>query len=428
MTIKKYNYWRATLICGIAALFYLYEFVLQVSPSVMTGMLMLDLHTSAAGLGVISAFYFYSYAPMQLPAGLLYDKYGPRRLVSIAILVCASGAVLFGATDSFILVCTGRFLMGIGSAFAFIGALLLISRWFPLKYFALLVGVVQFLSSIGAVVGEIPLSRATLHFGWHHTIIFIGLFGIVLAVLAWIFIRDFPSHLMVRKKVAKSIKVKTWARLREVFSHRQNAYIALYAFFAWAPITVFASLWGIPFLAAEYGVDTRTAAEACAMIWLGIGIGSPLLGWWSDKINQRCLPLSVAAIIGVVALVVILYAPNVPFSMMFFFLFLFGLAAAGQSLSFGLVKDNNSHRVVGTAIGFNNMAVVLGGAIFQPLTGVLLKMYWGHEIVHGIPIYSVSDYRIAMLILPLCYLAAFIVSKTLLKETYCKETYALEKL
>jgi len=185
---------------------------------------------------------------------------------------------------------------------------------------------------------------------------------------------------------------------------------------------------GIPFLATEYGVNTTTAAEACAMIWLGIGIGSPLIGWWSDKINKRCLPLSVAAIIGIVALVVIVYAPNVSFAIMFFFLFLFGLAASGQSLSFALVKDNNSHRVVGTAIGFNNMAVVLGGAIFQPLTGVLLKMHWDHEIVYGTPVYSVTDYRIAMLILPLCYVAAFIISKTLIKETYCKETYELEKL
>jgi MFS family permease len=104
---------------------------------------------------------------------------------------------------------------------------------------------------------------------------------------------------------------------------------------------------------------------------------------------------------------------------MYFLLFLFGTAASGQSLSFGLVKDQSHPRVVGTAIGFNNMAVVAGGAIFQPLVGVLLDWNWKGEIVGGVPVYSATNYRWALVILPICYLVGIIISTFFLKETYC---------
>ena len=423
VSVKFNNYWVSILVCGLAATFYLYEFILQVSPSVMTDFLMHDLHTTAAGLGVISACYFYSYAPMQIPAGLLYDKFGPRLLITIAIVICAVGAFFFGLTNSAILAAVGRFFMGIGSAFAFIGVLLLISRWFPLKYFAFLAGVAQFMSSIGAIAGEAPLSSATQHFGWHQTMLFISFGGFLLALLTWLFIRNFPTHSSAKINPTATTEISTWQRLSKVLHNQQNRYVALYAFCVWAPITAFAALWGVPFLVAEYGVSTTQASEACAMIWLGIGIGSPFIGWLSDKIANRCALLTTCAFIGAIALFIIIYAPDMPFWLMYCWLFLFGIAASAQALSFAMVKDNNSPDVVATAIGFNNMAVVLGGAIFQPLTGVLLKLYWHPGTLHGASTYTVSDYRIALFALPLCYVVGFMISKFLLQETHCREVY-----
>lgn len=116
----------------LAASFYLYEFILQVAPSVMAESMMKTFGVTGQGFGVISAFYFYAYAPTQLPAGVLYDRYGPRKLMTFAIVLCAFGSAFFASTDSVFTACIGRFLIGIGSAFSFIGVLVLISRWFPL--------------------------------------------------------------------------------------------------------------------------------------------------------------------------------------------------------------------------------------------------------------------------------------------------------
>jgi MFS family permease len=415
LTSKKHLL-LASVICILAAMFYMYEYTLQVSPAVMTNELMHDLGLNAASLGTMAAFYYYSYTPMQLPAGLLFDRFGPRRLISLAILICAVGAFLFGITPDAVIASVGRFLMGIGSAFSFIGALLLVSRWFPTHYFALLTGLVQLMSSVGAIAGQVPLVTAINHWGWRATIISLSIVGCLLALLVWTVVRDSPETVSKGHKFQPPPKKSELRRLQQVCSNKQTWLIALYSFAIWAPITAFAALWGIPFLVASYGL----------MIWLGIGLGSPLIGWFSDKIHSRSKPLSFSALLGIISLTLIIYCPSLSLPWLYFILFVFGLAASGQSLAFGVVKDNNTSCVVGTAIGFNNMAVVAGGALFQPLIGVLLYVNWGGAMHGGTPFYGIVDYQKAIFVLPLCYILAFFVSKFLLRETYCKPQYSNE--
>jgi len=411
----------AAIVCILGAMFYLYEFVLQVSPSVMTTELMRDLNLNAASLGAMAAFYYYAYTPMQLPAGLLYDRFGPRILITAAILICASGALFFGLTNNIALASAGRFFMGIGSAFSFIGALLLVSRWFPAHYFALLAGIVQLMSSAGAISGQVPLAAAVAKWGWRNNIMWISFIGLILAIIVWLVVRDYPPNAHPNKKnPGTAVKQNELTRLRKVCGNKQTWLVALYSFSVWAPIAAFAALWGIPFLVAAYGITTETAAKICSFIWLGIGFGSPFIGWWSEKIGRRCLPLITCAIIGVCSLLAILYIPNLPMGILYIFMFCFGLAAAGQSLSFALVKDNTDADVTGTAIGLNNMAVVAGGAIFQPLVGIILHAHWNGVTHSGAPVYSTSDYHIAMMILPICYLIAAVVGSKYLRETFCQ--------
>jgi MFS family permease len=424
--VNKKHLFLASVICMLAAMFYMYEYTLQVSPAVMTNELMRDLGLNAASLGTMTAFYFYSYTPMQLPAGLLFDRFGPRRLITLAILICAIGAFFFGTTPNAVMASLGRLLMGIGSSFSFIGALLLVSRWFPLQYFALLTGLVQLMSSVGAIVGQVPLVTAINHWGWRSTTIALATVGCLLALLVWVIVRDSPEAVSKGRKFQSPPKKSELKRLQQVCSNRQTWLTALYSFSIWAPITAFAALWGIPFLVASYNLTTKIASEASAMIWLGIGIGSPLAGWLSDKFNSRSKPLSLCAMLGIVSLTIIIYCPFLPLSGLYLALFVFGLAASGQSLAFGVVKDNNTACVVGTAIGFNNMAVVAGGALFQPLIGVLLYLNGGDLMRHGTPIYSTVDYQKALFVLPLCYMIAFFVSHFLLRETYCKPQYSNE--
>lgn len=413
----------AGIICGLAALFYLYEFTLRVSIGVIVHDLMRDLNIHAAVIGTISAFYFYAYAPMQIPAGLLLDRYGPRLLLSVMLVVCALGAVLFSMTHGIWLASAGRFLMGFGSAFAFVGVLLLISRWYPPHYFAVLAGVTQLMGSMGAVSGEIPIAAAVEKSGWRPTMLALGLFGFALAVVLWLVVRDHPKGTR-RRHEAMIAKLSTWKCLKKVVKKSQTWWVGLYAFTCWTPITVFASLWGVTALKSWYPISTTVASTLVSMVWFGIATGSPFIGWFSDRIGRRCVLLVLNSLVGIIATLLLLYV-NLPMWALHIVLFLFGFAASGQSLTFGLVKENNQQTIVGTAMGFNNMAVIIGAAIFQPLVGYFLILGWDGQTVNHVPIYSGNDFRDAFLVLPCCYTLGLLVSLWKLRETYCKPQYKL---
>jgi MFS family permease len=418
-TNLAYSKANAYLIFFLAASFYLYEYILQVAPSVMQQSMMSAFGVGAAGFGTISAFYFYAYAPMQLPAGLLFDTYGPRRLICIALMICASGAIFIALTNSVLMASMGRFFIGFGSAFSFIGVLVLISRWFPPYQFAMLAGITQAMSSLGAIFGQVPLAALMSYIGWRNVMFLLAFIGFVLGGLVWLIVRDCPrgDHYQFHKINFRY----EWKKLLVVCRKLQTWWIGLYAGSIWTPIAVFGALWGIPYLETKYHVSTLSASTACTMIWLGIAIGSPLLGVLSDYIKNRKLVLMLSAIMGLVACILLLYVDAVSFKWCYGVLFLLGLGAGGQTLSFALVKDNNKPELVGSASGFNNLCVLIGAAIFQPLVGYTLSFTWNNELVNNIPIYSVQSYKNALLILPACYLVSLITAIFFIKESYDSE-------
>lgn len=427
--MTKNSKYLPLFVCILGSMFYLYEFVLQVSPSVITHHLMQDFGVGAAGVSIISAFFYYAYTPTQIIAGLSYDKFGPRRVLTGAILICVMGTFLFASAHNLTMAATGRLLMGMGSAFSFIGALMLVSRWFPPSYFALLAGLVQLMSSIGAISGQIPIAKAVEIFGWRSTLFWVAIFGLLLAVLVYWIVKDYPpeKNIFTPKHVSnESRQVQNFHkanRLKTVLGKAQTWFIGIYAFAAWGPIVIFAALWGIPYLEKRFDLTSTGASTACAMIWLGIGIGSPLLGGLGDLIRNRRVPLVLCGLFGLISGLGVLYLHHITLPMLYILLFIFGLGASGQAVSFAVIQDVCPKSMVGTAIGFNNMLVVIGGAILQPLSGFILHHQWSGQYLHGVPFYSVANYISAMSIIPFCSLLCLITSIFFIKETYAQKVY-----
>lgn len=410
----------AFLIFFLAATFYLYEYILQVAPSVMAQPMMQTFQVTAEGFGIISAFYFYSYAPMQLPAGVLFDRYGPRKLMTIALVLCAIGSFFFAATDTIIAAAFGRFIIGVASAFSFIGVLVLISRWFPAHYFAILAGLAQAMSSIGAICGEMPLATLIEHVGWRNASFILAIIGVFLAILLWVFIRDYP-HQQIQSVPQYKFR-EEWQRLREVCKHSYTWFTGLYAFCIWTPIAVFAALWGVAYLQTRFGISLVKASGMCSMIWLGIAIGSPVLGWISDILQSRRIALYLSALLGLSASLILLYLSSLTVAWAYLILFVLGLGAGGQTVSFAVIRDNNPLHLVGTASGFNNLSVLLGAAIFQPIVGIILHKSANTIFADGSYLYTVASYQSALIIMPICYLISLLVSFLLLKESHPDST------
>jgi len=411
----------ATIIFILAALFLFLVMALQVSPSIMTNQLMSEFNINASVLGVMASCYFYSYTAMQIPSGLLYDRFGPRLLISIACALCSLGALFFGWSHTTALLGVGRFLLGIGSAFAYVGVLSVSARWFPPSLFALFVGITQLLAAIGAMSGALPLAYAVDHFGWRETMNFLGYFGIALSFVCALIIRNSPSNQKEERK--SDHRLSLFKSFKEVVSQGQTWSLGVYSFSNWAPALILPALWGVPYLMRKYGITNTKAALACSMLWIGVAAISPFLGWLSDKMQRRKSLLVISTLIGFVTSLALFYIPGLSFFATFPLLFILGACSSGHILCFAVAKDINRPSVTSTAMGFNNMAVVLGGAVFQPVVGWLLSKFWSGQMENGIPVYNIEAFDIALSTVPICYAIGLVASIFFIKETYCKPKY-----
>ena len=407
--------WRGILILLVGSLFYLYEFFLRVSPSVLSQEMMAHFHLTAGPFSLMAAFFFFAYAPMQIPSGLLGDLFGPRKILTLMTLLCALSCALFVHTNDFLLASSARALMGFSASFAYLAPLILASRWFHAKYFAMITGFIQAMGCLGALLGTAPIARLAHNIGWQTTLTYAGYFGLGLSGL---------TYLIVRDKQALYPTTASWAQLKKTLSAvihtHQTWWIALVGFACWAPMSVFTELWGPAFLVqAEHLTITQAAAQT-SWVWWGVACGGPVLGLLSQYTQRRCLWLGLGLSLSLICSIWIIYTPPLTPILLSCLLFGLGFGCSAQAVSFGLVRDNNALIHSGTAVGFNNMAVILGGILLQPLTGYLLDLFWTGEHIHSSHIYSIHAYHISFLLIPISILIGLFSLIFYVKETHCQ--------
>lgn len=406
MSSSRSSFWLGVLSYCLATMFLLYEMAVQVSPSVMVHPLMHDLHIDAAILGMMASTYFYSYTLMQIPVGLLYDRFPAKWLLLIAIVCCASGLFFFSTTAQVATLALGRFLMGIGSAFAFVGVLVTAARWFPKRYFAFLVGLAQLLAALGAAGGQWPLSFLVHAIGWRASAYDLAWVGVALAVVVFFFMRRHHSESQLKTRLSMGA---LWISLKRVLACPSMWWIALYAFFSWAPIAVFASLWGVPFLMERFMVSNTEATSMILTVWLALAVTAPSLGLMTRWVKTMSL-LRVTAIVGAIGTALLIFVPGHFTWWHLVCLAAIGVAASGQILTFDLVRQQQTQEDLGVAVGFVNMAVVAGGALLQPLSGWILRWHSHGLMQDGVPSYSIIDYHAALFLVPLSFALALLVS------------------
>jgi len=383
--------------------------------------LMAAFSVTAGSLGALSAFFFYAYAPMQIPVGLLMDRYGARWLLTLAALLCGIGCFFFGTTTQLSIAELGRFLMGIGSAFAFVGMVYVCSHFFPARRLALLVGVGNSIGMVGAFGALGPLSFSVDSFGWRFTVNAFGYIGIALAIILFIFMRREPrpsKKVETPNKFIKNLKIvctnsSTWL----------NGTIALLTFMTTA---AFASLWGIPYLVKSYGFSENLCGFMISMIFVGWIVGGPIIGMVSDRFSKRKPFLYIGILFTALTLLPVLYLPGLPVWLLFTLLFLVGFFQSAELLNFSLAIELNPIKVKGTSIAITNFIVALGSSIMQPLLGVFLDWGWDGTLVDGIPIYSIRNHYMAMASFPVTLILAFILLLFLKepKKKKDKETFS----
>ena len=316
MTNKKFYPVWVILLC---AAFLFYKYVLQIYPSVITHELMREFNLSGAGLGNLAATFYYAYMITQIFVGILLDKYSTRWLTASAIFSCALGLILFSQTESLMMAQFARGLMGAGVAFATVAYMKTAAVWFSPKQYAFVGGMLATAAMAGAVFGQAPLSFLIKLIGWRTCLYMIGLVGFVLATLFLLTVRDKPvkMHENVHTPIALS-------DVLGLLKCKQNWLLTLYSGLAFSPIAVFGGLWGNPFIQQAYHLNSTESAFMVSLVFIGLGIGSPLLGILSDWLENRRVVMFISTLISCITLLLVLYAHPMPTWLLSTLLFIFG--------------------------------------------------------------------------------------------------------
>jgi len=410
---------------GLGATLYLIGFYQRVAPAVMTNELMQDFAISAAGLGNLSAFYFYSYVAMQTPTGILADRLGPRRLLTMGALVASLGGLIFGLAPTMMWASLGRLLIGGSVAVAFVGTLKLASHWFAPRQFALATGLALFCGIIGAVFAGVPLRLLVTTVGWRPVMTVSALITLAVAAAIWLFVRDDPSEKGYRsycpKSTEETTKFSITAGIREIFRYRNTWLLCLIPGGVVGCILTFSGLWGVPFLITHYDLSPEQAAALNSAILVAWAIGGPLCGGLSDRMGLRKPLYVICNATLLIAWGVVVFIPGLPMPLLIGLLLSAGLASGGMIIGFAFIKESVPSDLGGTASGILNMGVMAGPMIMQPAVGWILDLKWHGAVIDGSKIYSFSAYRYGFsLMLVWALLSAILVLFT--KETYCQQT------
>ncbi len=422
------------LIWGCTALFYFYQYVVRVSPSVTSGIIMQELSIQACSLCTLSSMYYVGYTAMQIIVGIVLDRIGVRYPLSFAALMCVIGCFIFASADSMALMGVGRFLMGVGSAFGALSCFKTAAVWFEPRQMPTLIGWTMLIGPIGGAVGTgTPFAWLVHYTSWREATIILGYAGIVLILLAWTFVRDHNKNPTAPGYTDKSLSQPS---LREsftlIFRNPQTYWYALYGGLMYVPLSGFADLWGVQYVMHSYHIDKITAAGFVSQFFIGIGIGGPISAWALKRIQSYKITFFFGSMMTTIVFMLILYVPLpvlqplfvLPMNItihVFDVLFLSaGAFATVQFFAFACIVYINSTQVSGTASGIHNMACMMSGVIFQPVIGLLLDWSWDGTMQDGSPVYSAADFSFALAIIPLCLLVASLVSLKL-KEVYPRQ-------
>jgi MFS family permease len=384
---------------SLGALFYFHAFFQRVSPSVMVGDLMQDLGLSAAALGNLSALYFWGYAVAQLPTGLLADRWGPRRVLSRAALICGCGSLLFAFAESSFAASLGRLIIGFGAGFGFVTTLKIISQWFPQRRFALLSGLTLMVGTIGGIAGQAPMAWVVEGFGWRGATLGTAVFAFVLGSAIWLIIRDHPEAVKTQEYDETP---HLFRDIGQLLRQGQTWIIAAAGFASVGSLFAFAALWGVPYLMEVREFSRPAAATSVSMMLFGWAFGAPVIGWVSDHLARRKMPLFMSAAGAFISINLLLYISNLSLWMIDALLFINGACSAGLVVAFAIVRENSKAHIAGSAMAFLNIGVISSGAVLQPLIGWLLDLNWDGRFEAGRRLYSPAAYENALWILPVC--------------------------
>lgn len=384
---------KAWIILSCVWAFYLYEYVLRVTPTVITNQLMTQFNITAFAVGSLASVYYWSYVPLQIPCGVIVDKLGPRKVVTFSIILSALGTILFSQSSSLLISYIGRFIVGAGAACAYLSCLKVASDWFRPSHFAFIVGASMMMGTLGGIFGSKPFAILVNAYGWRLAMLIAAFVGIIVCLTCWLVMQDRPNDAENKKSNESSL----FEGIKTIATKTQNWLIGIYGCMVYIPLAAFADLWGVPYFMQRYDLSNEQASYGSIVVYIGVAIGCFATSYVSKKLRSRKKVMALSSTATFLGFSAVLYIPNISYNIAIGLLFITGILSGLSILYFAVAKESNPIQYTATTVGFINALCMMCPIIFQPLLGGLIDYSWdGSFDAIGSPAYITADYEFAL--------------------------------
>lgn len=347
----------------IASIFYAYQYILRVMPSIMLNDIMQQFNIDAAIFGQFSGVYYLGYSLMHLPIGIMLDKYGPRRVMTGCILLTVVGTLPIIFTEHWLYPIAGRFLIGIGSSAAILGVFKIIRMNFKESLFPRMLSFSVTIGLIGAIYGSGPVGYMCSNLGYKMVVEIFAFIGLALALVTYLIV---PNMENIHKATVIS-------DIKQVLSNKRAMLTCLFAGLMVGPIEGFADVWGSEFFKQVYGFNLDVASSLPSLIFIGMCFGAPALNFVAERSKSYLGTIIGAGLVmtfAFIALVTkILDVNSVAMS-----LTLVGVCCAYQILAIYKATSYVSKEVVGITTAMANMFIMIFGYGFHSSIGYIIKI------------------------------------------------------
>ena len=384
----------------ICAFFYALEYFIRSSGSALfEAYSILPYNMSAEELSISSSAFYLAYVFVQLPAGMLVDKYGIKKIMIASTLIFSIAIFIASIATTSSGIILYRALAGLGGGFAFLCAIKSASLWLPDRLFPLFIGLTQFFLYLGATLSAAPLVIIAKYFSVSTIMSGVFLISVMLFLVSLFIIKIHPEF--DKRQITKKRKISAAANLLKVFKNKQIWLNGFYCFTIYGTTVLFADLWGIRYLELK-GFSQNSAGICTSLIFIGVTIFSPIWGAIATILNGERKPLLIAPILGFFVVVALLYL-NANQYMAFLLCVLFGGMQAVHVLSYSALRNTVPVVRIATALSLVNLFLPLSGGILQPVTGVIIgSLSQSHSILFA--------FEAAMILIPTLMILSFIIA------------------
>lgn len=391
---------RRWILWGLLAVTFLLVNIYRLSTAVIAEPLMAAFGTTGAQLGTLHATFFFVYAVMQIPSGILVDRIGPRLTATAGAITMHVGAIWFVLADGYFSALGARLFIGLGGSVIFLCMLRFSASWYRIEEFGTMNGLSFAVGGVGGILATTPFALLVEALDWRSALLFLASLGMVVAIATVVFVRDSPERagLPPIEGVPEQPRVtlgRAADALSVVLRDRMTWIVSLLLFCTGGVNLTLLGLWGIPYVVQMYDTTVTMASMYTLLTGVGMVVGPPVFGRISDRTGRRNGYIIAGTVVYIAVLLppALVGTPPLVFVAALFFLsgFLFGAFV----LTYPIIKERHTSRVSGISLGAINGASFFGASLLPYLMGFALDAYWTGELFNGVRVYTVTGYRMA---------------------------------